>query len=62
MKIKILALVLSLSALYSGIALGADGKRGKKQAKKSDNVTILDLSGPAEPESKFPTITDKGKL
>ena len=61
-KIKVLAMVLSLSAVFSSIALGADGKHGKKQAKKSDSVTILDLSGPAEPESRLPAITDKGKL
>jgi len=62
MKARILALVLSLSAVYSAVALGADAKHQGRKAKKSDRVTILDLSTPDAPSNPLPDIVQKGKL
>lgn len=64
-----LALLLGLSsAALAQDAKPGKGKAAEKAVKKSpppapsQDVTYLDLSGPAEAESDLPTITKKGSL
>lgn len=69
MKTLTLALLLSVSvcsvahAQDSKSTHGKTEKKAPKSAPKSDkNVTVLDMSGPDEPEDAMPTIVAKGKL
>ena len=61
-KLRVLFMVVSISAVFASIAMGAEKDHKSKKHAKKENVTILDLSGPSAPESEFPTVTDKGKL